>query len=60
MRLNRCVCSRPVPEPLPDLPRCNACASCGGWVSMCINSVDDLDAFHQQFSLTPAAPDNDE
>ena len=40
---------------LPELPGVLVCASCGGWFSARIHSVEDLDKFNKHFSMDTAA-----
>ena len=51
----RCKCVNTELVKLPELPGVLICASCGGWFSARIHSVEDLDKFNAHFSMDAAA-----
>jgi len=51
----RCKCVDTELVKLPELPGVLVCASCGGWFSARIHSVEDLDKFNKHFSMDAAA-----
>jgi len=55
MRLNRCNCLDPDPQPIEHGSLSSMCSRCDGWYTVCVAEMG-IDEFYQLFSHEPAKP----